>query len=186
MLKITLFTKHRFETKKKAREFFAFLNKSIFTPSRFGDYETAREKFDAKDLEFPVELLSGAPEYRSGEIFLKSEKPKSLMWIRWSVSGISEWYFEIDDKYFKKPEQVPAFIEFLAKLCETFPVVFGGAAPEEDWEAKHWLTEEDEEGETSQKLGLSLESCLPGIYWITIFGEELIKHFGKKKLEQLD
>jgi hypothetical protein len=34
-------------------------------------------------------------------------------------------------------------------------------------------------------MGLELDECLPGVYWLTLFGAPLVKHFGRKKLEGL-
>ena len=50
-----------------------------------------------------------------------------------------------------------------------------------DWERKHLQRTNDS---TMSKQGVNLGPCLPGVYWLTIFGETLRQHFGTR-LEDL-
>jgi len=187
MLRLTAFTTNKCDTPYKAGELLEFFGGkgSPFAPNRYGRSEEAKQKVDRKNMSDPAEILSGAPGAPGGSIFLKGAKFKFQASLQWSRTGISDWYIELDDKFFDEAERTEQFVDFIARLFTKFPAAFGGAAPEEDWKAKHWLIETTKYGEVHRKVGLELGQCLPGIYWLTIVGEMFVEQWGKDKLSQL-
>lgn len=188
MMNVNLFTNHEFNTQDKAFAFFEFLNKmdKLFVPTRFDTKEPVRKVYQKHDLSEPIKTLSGYPEHLYGDIFIKGDKFKFLARFNWSKSIISTWQIYLAEVFFSQPSHTEKFIQFITELCTHFNIIYGGASPDEDWDAKHWLISElPDGGSYHKKLGLSLEKCLPGIYWLTIFGKELVEFFGREKIHSL-
>lgn len=187
MFTVTLYTRHRFDSRQKAAELFDFFNEvgGTFKPARFGQKEPVKKVYHPAKLAAPVKLLSGAPDFESGGVMLKGAKFKFLAWITWEAAPeeTSVWYMWLSEKFFERAERLEEFVNFIIKLCERFPVIFGGACPEEDWDAKHWV---NIKGTGSLiKAGAALNKCLPGVYWMTLFGPQLVEHFGRERIANL-
>jgi hypothetical protein len=182
---VTLYTRHKFDSRQKAAELFDLFEEAggTFKPSRFGASEPAKRVYDPKKRSAALKLLSGAPDFEGGGVMLKGSKFKFLAWITWQAApeAVSTWHMWLDEKFFQKDERVEEFFEFVEKLCARFAILFGGACPEEDWDAKHWVNVKG----ALAKTGAALDRCLPGVYWLTAFGAPLVEHFGREKFEGL-
>ena len=187
MFKVTLYTWHKFDSREKAAELFDFFKEAggTFKPSRFGASEPVKRVYDPAKPAAPIKLLSGAPDFGGGGVMLKGSKFKFLVWITWEAApeAVSTWHMWLSEKFFERAERLEEFVGFITKLCGRFPILFGGACPEVDWDAKHWV---NIKGTGSLvKAGAALDKCLPGVYWLTIFGPQLVEHFGREKIESL-
>lgn len=184
---VTLYTRHKFDSRKKAAELLKAFNEvgGAFKPARFGDREPVRKAYDPRKLSEPSRLLSGAPDFEGGAVMLKGAKYKFLAWIKSEPEPeeISTWEMWLSDQFFERAEHVEEFVRFLTLLCERFPILFGSACPNEDWEAKHWVSVKG--GPFLSKAGTTLDRCLPGVYWMTVFGPPLVEHFGRERIESL-
>jgi hypothetical protein len=182
-LKIFAFSRYRFDTREKALALIEWLAEGPFAPELFDAAEPVRRKLARSEWPQAADMLSGAPAHRGGTLFLQSKKPRATFVFAWFPAGTAEWYAEIDGALLARAGGRDKIVEFLAGLFGAFPVVFAGVSAEEDWNARHWVTEEDEDGgETTTKHGLDLRGCLPGVYWMTVFGTELVEHFGAARL----
>jgi len=185
---LTLFTDYRFDTLQKSVEFLTLLNtaESMFAPVRFGEGEPVRRKFEEHNLDEPSKILSGYPDYQGGGLLIKGAKYKYLAVFRWKASGLAAWNIYLSDQLFDRPERGERFLRFVAALCERYTIAYGYGASDEDWNATHWLYEETPNGGVSQKrVQYDMERCLPGPYWLTMFGQPLIEYFGREKIERL-
>jgi hypothetical protein len=185
---ITLYTRHEFDSREKAADLFRFFNEAggSFKPARFDLREPVRKIYDPAELSAPADLLSGAPNFKNGGVMLKGAKHRFLAWIRWRSGGVSPWYMWLSEKFFERAERVEEFMGFIAGFCERFPVLFGSACPGEDWDAKHYyISKSSGRRNFTLKVGDELDSCLPGVYWLTIFGQPLVEHFGRERIESL-
>jgi hypothetical protein len=182
MLWVKLFIKHKFD-EQTAREFLIFFHQlaAAFKLNRFDVKEPVRRPIDWDDLREPAQLLAGSPECDAGAILLKGARYRFLAVIAWNQDGVVPWDFYLSCKFFRTKDSVEKFIQFVVAISKRFPVIYGWAAPQDDWKAKHWLIE----GTSESKLGTTLEEGLPGMYWITIFGPQLVEHFGRARLEGL-
>ncbi|HEX9988124.1 MAG TPA: hypothetical protein VGE45_06545 [Chloroflexia bacterium] len=188
MFSMTVYTRHQFDTPQKAGEFFKFLNDigGTFTPAYFDMQEPVKKRYTPDDLSEPIGLLSGQPEHDGGGLLLKGAKPKFLALVKWRRSEVASWHFYLSDDYFDNAKRREEFTRFVTQLCQAFSVLYGGGATQEDWDAKHWLKiQRPSGGYSRRKMGLEVDECLPGVYWLTLFGAPLVKHFGRKKLESL-
>jgi hypothetical protein len=174
---VTLHTRHRFDSREKAAELFEFFDESggALKPARFGQTERVKEVYDAARPDEAIDMLA------RGGIMLKAAKHRFLVWIKSEAQEVSTWYMWVSEKFFERPARVEEFVGFIAKFCERFPVLFGSACPQEDWDAKHLL----QEGYATSRVGDTLGKCVPGVYWMTVFGPPLVEHFGREKIEGL-
>lgn len=183
MIRISLWTRHQFDKAATARAFVEFVanQPAPFKFDRFGTSEPARQKLEPATYKTAAKML--VDDGRSGWLFLKASKHKFSASIRWAEGRLAEWGFFIDEDLEQKDE-VDALIAFISSLCRLVPIEFGGAAPDEDWKAKNWLIEEGPHGSSSERVGVDLERCLPGIYWLTILGESVVSFFGRDKVKK--
>lgn len=174
---VTLHTRHKFDSREKAAELLGFFDESggPFKPARFGQTERVKGVYDAAKPDEAIDMLA------RGGIMLKAKKYRFLAWFRSQSGEFSTWHMWLSEKFFERAARVDEFVAFIAKLCERFPILFGGACPQEDWDAKHML----QEGYTTSRLGDALGKCVPGVYWMTVFGPPLVEHFGREKIEGL-
>ena len=178
MIKIILFSNHPFDL-SNAHKLFVFLQSSHFAPQYFDNKEPIRKTFEIDELSVPLKLLV-REDY--GEIFLRSTKPRSLFWLAWGRGEITQWYIEIEKRF--ATQNFKLVTDFLAGFCQDFPIIYGAAAPDTDWDIRHWIHQKSETSESVRKVGLDLEKCLPSASWITIFGSELTNFFGSEKIRQ--
>jgi hypothetical protein len=183
-----LFTRHAFDGREKARELFSLLNEAPepFRPARYDVGEPVRRAYNPDDLGEPFELLSGAPEHESGGLLLKGAKYQSLAHYSWVEGEVSSWDIYLGSSFFRQVARVESYLAFVGSLCRAFPVLYGAAADEEDWRAKHWLvTPLPGGGNTETQIRPDLRRCLPGVYWLTHFGPPLVEFFGRSRLARL-
>ena len=183
MIRMSLWTRHQFDTAAKARAFAEFLasQPAPFKLDRFGSSEPARQKLEPATYKTAAKML--VDDGRSGWLFLKGSKRKFSASIRWAEGRLAEWGFFLDEDLQQKDE-VEALIAFISRLCRFVAIEFGGAAPDAEWKAKNWLIEKSTHGTSSERIGVDLERCLPGIYWLTMLGESVVSVFGRDKVKK--
>jgi hypothetical protein len=180
MFVCNILTTHRFVASKGAGALLRFLLKEggPFTPTRFGKVEAAKTPLNSDDLEEAIDLLSGTPAHRWGAIFLKGAKSKVLIWLHWSDQlKLQIWRVYIDETYLKKPESREEYLAFLQRLFMEYPPFFAGAAPIGEFEEKRFVEDVGDFVNPQDEPRF----CLPGIYWLTVFGSELSQVIGKEK-----
>jgi hypothetical protein len=182
MLKLYALSRYEFDTPEKAHALLELLAEAPVPPQTFGSSEPAREKLVRDSWPEAARMLCSTPQRSGGTIFFQSKKPRSTIMIQWSSGSVSEWYWELDDAVLARAGGAAAVADFMGRLFREFPAVFAGVSPEEEWHAKHWLVEKLEYGRMEQRVGFDLQGCLPGVYWMTVFGKELVEHFGAARL----
>jgi hypothetical protein len=182
MIKLILFSPYQFNTSAKIHGLFDYLERcgGPFSPVAFIDDELTVKPYWPEWRSEPLRMLA-----EGGSLLLQGNAHHSLSWFQWSNDDVGEWHLEIDEAFFTTPENIDAFVGFLIGLCEKFPIAYGGAASEEDWQTKHWLREKTSYGQVVQKIGLDVGQSLPGIYWLTYFGPKSVTRLGRARLEAL-
>jgi hypothetical protein len=185
MLTISLWTRQKYTNGTKARELIQlFVDEGgPFAPDRFDAREPVKKRLSTSNLGEAAELLVGTGQ--SGWILLKNSKTRAIVSLRWSEVSAAEWLMQLDENLVRTQKQVDSLVSFLTALCKTHPVFFGGGAIDAEWEAKNWLIEETVHSKRTVRLGVDVDACLPGIYWLTIFGNEVVQFFGREKLKSL-
>lgn len=130
-----------------------------------------------------IAQLKGADSTSSGSVFLAGSKPSMTFTIDWRRGRSCQWYAELDAKLAGKSAHCAALSDAVAAFFARFPAQFAAVAPSADWDARHWLVEEFEDGgESRTKVGLDLNGHLPGIFWWTLFGRDACAFFGRETL----
>jgi hypothetical protein len=153
-----------------------------FTPAAFDTVEPIRRKFDAEDLDTPAALLTSAPR----ELLLKRQRPNLLASIRWLIGRRRPWSWTIwfgDEPYGSESFAAATLVPFLLDVTAGFPPVFAFCSSNTDLDAKHTLRSPTT-NEWAGERGLFMEpqDGLPGVYWFTFFGAELVTYFGRGAL----
>lgn len=76
-------------------------------------------------------------------------------------------------------------LKFFKFLIEWFEPAFGYISTDEQVKDKHFVCFEDKDNTYETNVGLDINEKLPGIYWITYFGDWAVEKIGAKKFELL-
>src|SRR5262245_23649302 len=111
MFKAFLFSDFPFDSEEKARRLLDYMENSIFPPAYFGTAEPIRQKYVVANLEKALQYLYSGENRHYGELFLKSNKAKFLIWITWGEDEISQWYLELEETFFSTQQHVDQFTQ---------------------------------------------------------------------------
>lgn len=156
--------------------------RDVYLPMRYNHCEPINSVYDPKQPTGAIEMLS-----IWGSILLKRKNPKYLVNIKTGGRETKRWCFHMSKEYYRGEKQCNEFIELLKQLFECFSPIYAVVSLESDHIEKHSVFEP----ETGQALGtrgykwFSGEG-LPGVYWLSIFGEPLVEYFGEEKLLNLE
>ncbi len=183
VLKLFAFSTHAFSAPGEAEASVDALTDGLFAATRFGRAEPVRQSLAGSGRAEATALLRGAPGAASGTVLLAGSKPAMTFAVEWRRDQMSMWFAEFDAKLAAGPPQCASLSAALARLFARFPAQFAAVAPSADWDARHWLVEEfDDGGESLTKVGLDLNGQLPGVFWWTLFGREACDFFGRETL----
>ncbi len=184
MLRTRLYFSNVVLTKMEARKLIDFVTKkSPKGINKWGYWEPLKNKWQDKYLESASIGLSGYPEYHEGTLFLQANKKE--------ITYVFNYFFDkliTLDIYLKgrdkKVENL--FIRFVIDFCKEFQVLFSFIATQEEFDSKNYFTEHNQPGESSEYLGLDLDSGLPGVYWFTFFSESLYQSLQIGDIEKIN
>lgn len=178
-------------------KFFSDYKEGLFRPEKCDVYEPIKEIFNPDDLTTPARWLSQP----RGRVMVKKRKP---FYYEGYIDNMRHSEMWINDS--QVPEARPPDPIFLIELClwidmkalkvlgaETviqffidFYLQIGGEygymAADEDHHLKNYRVVPIDIGISHRFEGDNLEKCLPGIFWINIFGGAYVDWFGKQKL----
>ena len=168
-------------------------------PDRCNAYEPIRLKFDRNDISAPIEWVSQV----GSAVLLKKNRPFPYVaqienqrhMLLWEGTGkkqklmprrpdqvfLTKIDFWIDTKVLKvtSPEYLRQFFIDLFLVAEGD---YGFMTLEADNKNKNYLITRERLGQRMRYVGRDLEKCLPGVYWINIFGREYVDWFGRERL----
>ncbi len=157
-----------------------------FVPTHYGEVEPVRTPFDPDAVLTPARVLSDRPR----DLFLKRSRPAMEASLTWMVNRQRSWIWTVrlTAAWLKPATCGPERLaKFFMDLCAGFPPVFAFCATNADLARKHTLhspTTGDDLG--MRGMILNPGEGLPGVYWLTFFGPELVSFFGKDRLLALD
>jgi hypothetical protein len=160
----------------------AFANAGeLLVPSHYGSHEPIGTPFDPAEPVAPAKILSNRPR----ELFLTRTRPRYFAHFTWTTGRRRPWIWSIvfDKDWVENSEDPTRIREFLVNLCVQYPPVFAACATGDDWDQKHRIYDE----RTGSDLGtrgilLNPGEGLPGIYWFTFLGPELVSFFQAQRL----
>ncbi|UWZ86367.1 hypothetical protein [Occallatibacter riparius] len=150
----------------------------IVCPDKWGTFEPLKTPFNAEDIDIPVQGLSkpqgnfhyrkGKPVQLSGEIYNRTHPstarfPSPLFTNYWVGRFEGKWVDRVGIRTVR---------ECVSEMFMVSGADFGFLTTEADMEAKN------QRKPVMSYQGLTLDSGIPGMYWINFFSEGLAKWLG--------
>lgn len=162
--------------KSKALEFLELFDNADLRLEKFGTSETRTFPLK-KDL---TNFINTWDQKRY--IILKSQSPwKSLVSVMMYPAGISHIAVYISEAYFEDATRINKFIALVRYMYSWGDFDYSFVAHEDEYENKNAYYLGD------QKIigGGRLDICLPGVYWINLFGQKYSEWFGERKFKSI-
>jgi hypothetical protein len=165
------------------RSLWGLLNTPLVGPRRYDVVENAEIPFDEGAFETAAQLYE-----REGTLFVQGSRDSFLASFSRQTARLSTWNFYLNVKALdgKRGED---WLSWAFDLCRVLPILFGYGCSAEEHDAKHKVKRVLQSGgRVTAWVGNSVSEFteyLPGIYWLTIFGTTLVKHFGRDRLTSL-
>lgn len=182
--RMTLYTAQQLLDKETFRKLWNLLDTKIVSPLRYDSVERAKIPFSRDAIDSATELYQN---YRL--LFVRGGKDNFLAVFSEETPSLSKWTFWLDVRSMRG-EKAKYWLEWLFHLCGELPILYGFACSTEEYDAKHTTVEilPDALGYATSTVGVSTAEFyqyLPGLYWLSIFGPELVQEFGKSRLLML-
>ena len=179
-----LFTVRRVSDPGTLRVLWRLLGEPLVKPQAFDSIERARIPFRPDALDRAARLYDD-----DGILFVKGGQDSFLAVFTRQPRSLATWDFWLDVRALQKGEGGRPWLEWVFSVCDALPVLYGFGCSVEEYEAKHRRVRRLPGGRTARgAVGVAIAQFwqfLPGIYWLTIFGAELVRAFGKEKPAQL-
>jgi hypothetical protein len=157
------------------------LDNPIVQPRGFDSVERALREFTPSGHEAASDLYAD-----EGMLFVRGGKDGFLAMFMATAGALSLRNIWWDVKAMTGPKG-DSWLGWLYELCRELPPLCGSGCSVEEYDAKHVVVEADDLGAVTRTVGASMadfHDFLPGLYWLTIFGPDLVHHFGSR-LESL-
>lgn len=160
-----------------AQKLWQALDSPLVGPRKFDSVERAKFEFTAQGYDEASKI------YRDeGMLFVRGSKDSFTAMFMGVPGGWAVWNFWWDVKAMtnKKKER---WLDWVFRLCRDLPVYYGFGCSVEEFDAKHTSVESVPGGHSTGSVGAAAKdfyNFLPGLYWLTVFGPELVDHFGSK------
>lgn len=150
----------------------------------FGLGEPVRQSFAEKGIKYAVETWI---ENGLGLMLKRGNRYRFIASVDWREEiGLDESPFPWSCTVWLTPKAGDVLATELFKfLIEHFEPAFGHLSTYERDREKHFVSIEDNIGTIEAQVGLDIDDKLPGIYWITYFGDWAIKQIGATKFDSL-
>jgi hypothetical protein len=181
--RIRLMNQHQLSDPKVLDRVWRHLDSDLVQPTKFDSVERARREFRADAVTEAAELFD-----RDLHLFVRGAKDDFLAVFTRPRPNLSIWTLWLDEEAMQG-DRGEEWLAWLFELCEELPVLFGFGCTEDEYEAKHATKRVTEGGGlVTGGKGASISAFfkyLPGLYWLAIFGPELVRGFGAHELEAL-
>jgi hypothetical protein len=173
--RVGLYTAQDLTQRQTIAKLWQLLDNPIIGPNRFDAVEKARRSFDPHEYETARGLHAN-----EGMLFVRGAKAGFKAIFPHQVDGLTRWalWWNLSEMVGSGREK---WLEWLFELCQQLPPHYGYGCSTEEYEAKHLEVVSGGRGYATHYLGVSqaeFKQYLPGIYWLTIFGLQLVNHFG--------
>ncbi|HNN43132.1 MAG TPA: hypothetical protein PKL10_12640, partial [Nitrospira sp.] len=183
MFKLTLYTIQRLETEAVVKALWARLSEPAIAPNFFDVNEDAKIPFSPLSYQQARDLYE-----QGGFLFVSGGKDGFQAMFARQPHGLSTWHLWVETLAVKTGATAP-WMQWVFRLCSDLPVLFGAGCDEAEFNAKHSFLRELPGGRrVSGFVGVSVPDFyrfLPGIYWLTIFGNELVANIGCETFSKL-
>lgn len=174
-IKFRFFTKNNFD-----KSLTDFLKKGIEGTLKLEKYdfkEPLKQSLDSNSTDEVIQMLSN-----KGNLILKGKNKCSISCWRYAEGFTSFTCNLVLNEKSKK--NIPEIISLLEIFAKHSNIIYGCIATEEEYDLKHKVTTEYSYGMEGVSR-FDFAKFLPGVYWYTIFGKELVNAIGEEKLKNL-
>ncbi len=150
----------------------------------FGLGEPIRQSFNEKGVECATETWI---ENGMGLMLKRKSRHKFVADIDWrEEKGLDQRPFPWSCRvWLDRKAGDNLALEFFRFLIKYFEPAFGHLSTANQDRSKHFVSVESSVGSIEQYVGLDIEDKLPGIYWITYFGDWAVERIGERKFDSL-
>jgi hypothetical protein len=181
--KFHLYLPNYFSNPKSMKELWNLLDNSLIHPKRFDSVERAKRDFTEESYIEGGKILNN-----EGSLFVKGGRDKFTLYL----SDFAHLGFCITTIYLERKaidgKSTMKWMEWIGNFCNQFPVYFGFGCSQSEYDQKHENVKVLESGgRVTGWLGVSAIEFLrynPGIYWLNIFGKELVYEIGLEKIKR--
>jgi|SRR6476661_34523 len=178
--RLVLYTAQQLSDSKTMQVLWRLLEDPIVSAKRYDSVERAKIPFHSNAVESAIQLYQN-----DGFLFVRGEKDGFLGVFSRQTQELSTWdiWLNVGAMQGKKQKQ---WLDWIFCLCGQLPVLYGGGFSAAEYDSKHAHVKQlPGGGRISGTIGVSIlefYQYLPGLYWLTIFGKELVQAFGESKL----
>jgi hypothetical protein len=177
--RVSLYTLHKAWEAETLSMFWDHLNTPLVSPKRYDSVERAKIPFAPEAVEEATKLYA-----ENGFLFVKGEKDGFLAVLS-GRKGFSNWDLWLNIRAMEGGKR-QHWLDWIYGLCRTLPPRYGYGCSSMEYDAKHQRVRSlPGGGAATEWVGISKDEFhryLPGLYWLTIFGPELVQAFGKERL----
>lgn len=175
-----LYTRQRLEDARTMQVLWRLLGDPLIEPTRFDAYEHPKLPFRPDAAEEAARLYKN-----QSALFVEGGRDDFLAVFDRQRRGLATWTFWLDARAMRGGRERD-WLRWLYRLCGELPALYGFGCSVTEYHAKHRSVQVlDGGGTITGAVGMSIAEFwqyLPGVYWLTIFGAELVQAFGKEKL----
>jgi hypothetical protein len=181
--RVRLYTQKNLSDTKTLDMLWRLLNEPIVSPQRYDSVE--RTKFP-----FRMDVINTAAHLyqEDGFLFVRGRRDGFLGVFASQTRGLATWDIWLDIRAMQGKKARP-WLEWIFRLCSTLPILYGFGCSVAEYDAKHLNVRVTPGGGTATgEIGTSIAQFyryLPGLYWLTIFGNELVQAFDQSNLNSL-
>ncbi|MFI9585439.1 type VI immunity family protein [Streptomyces sp. NPDC052236] len=177
IFRVSVYTPQDISNLHTTETLWQLLNDPLVAPRRFDSVERAKVEFKPQNFDAACDIYSA-----EGVLLVRGSNDKFKAMFSHLSDRLAKWTFWWDLKAMKNHRRVQ-WLQWLYGLCRQLPPYYGFACSVDEYDAKHTVVEAHEEGTATRTVGVSaadFQRFLPGVYWLTIFGADLVNHFGSK------
>lgn len=178
-----LYTARQLTEQRTLTDLWSLLDQPFIGPQRFDAVERAKRPFSPDAIDDAGKIYE-----QQGLLFVKGSKNGFLGVFTEQAGGWATWDFWLDANAVEGAG-AGKWLSWLFALCRELPVLYGFGTSTEEYDAKHTQVEAlPSGGSVTSTLGVATREFyhyLPGMYWLTIFGADLVQHFGAERLMSL-
>jgi hypothetical protein len=177
-LTMTIWTKTDIGTSDYAHRLVDVLSQSGWTPSRIGAYEPLRQIFDARDFE-RLWLQPDREPSASRDVHICTEHSPAarvgVTWRRAPNAGFNTAYLSIPNA--DLGPELSTLVKVGEALYSVFASSYARAYTKSEFQAQHF-------SRSKRALqGVRFGPAIPGVYWLNVFGPEIVAFLGPARFE---
>jgi hypothetical protein len=180
---IRLFNQHQLSDPEVLQRVWRHLDSPLIKPAKFDSVEDAQRDWRTDAVSEAAELFD-----RELHLFVAGTEDAFVAVVSRPRRNLSLWEFRLEAGAMQE-ERGERWLTWLFELCGDLPVLYGSGCTQDEFDAKHATSRALEGGgHATGAKGMSIRNFfnfLPGVYWLTIFGPELVRAFGAERIEGL-